>query len=81
MTAPATSYTVSTFADPYKRCRTCAGWITGATEAPGLPLSVNPCGHMGGYEDVCRSWSPVTGCSCPPAAHDRPDHLAYGVTL
>jgi hypothetical protein len=47
-----------TFADPYKVCTTCAGWVTGYDD-----YGVIPCGHDD-YVDVCPSWSPVGGCAC-----------------
>lgn len=76
-----TTHSVTVFADPHKRCRACKGWVTGATDMPGYPLVVNPCGHMGGYDDVCPSWGPVDGCTCPPGEHGKPDHPAPGATL
>lgn len=54
---------VTTFADPYKTCNRCGGWVTGYIEQPG-PLPLTPCGHATGYTDVCPSWSPVGGCRC-----------------
>ncbi len=78
------TYTVVTFADPYKVCTTCGGWVTGAREwPPGTEHGPEnePCGHPG-YESVCPSWSPVRGCQCaeflgrvvhaePPSADPR----------
>ncbi len=52
-----------TFADPYKQCLKCGGWVDGVLDAPGPPI-VTPCEHEGTYKDVCPSWSPVDGCSC-----------------
>ncbi len=54
---------VTVFADPYKQCLHCGGWIDGAADSPG-PLTLIPCGHRCGYRDVCPSWSPVDGCNC-----------------
>lgn len=58
------TYNVTTFADPYKKCRQCGGWITGALDKPHGPLIVVPCEHQAGYDDVCPSWGPVDGCEC-----------------
>ena len=57
------TYTGNEFADPYKVCNTCEGWVTGALDNPG-PSILMPCEHRDGYRDVCPSWSPVDGCSC-----------------
>lgn len=52
------------FADPYKMCEICGGWIDGALEASSVQTPVLiPCGHSR-YRDVCPSWSPVNGCGC-----------------
>jgi hypothetical protein len=51
------------FADPYKKCLTCGGWIDGYLDNPGRPI-LTPCEHDAGYRDVCPSWSPVDGCGC-----------------
>lgn len=51
------------FADPYKTCRDCGGWVTGVLDRPG-PFVVLPCRHQSGYVNVCPSWSPVDGCRC-----------------
>jgi hypothetical protein len=56
---------VREFADPYKKCNECQGWITGAVEFSGLPLMLVPCEHFAAYTDVCPSWGPVDGCKCP----------------
>jgi hypothetical protein len=52
------------FADPYKVCVVCKGWVTGVT-VPRYGYGNNnlPCWHHG-YEDACPSWSPVDGCRC-----------------
>jgi hypothetical protein len=52
-----------TFADPYKQCCKCNGWVTGSLVKPG-PLVVLPCEHESDYRDVCPSWGPVNGCRC-----------------
>lgn len=51
------------FADPYKQCLKCGGWVDGVLDAPG-PTIVVPCEHQSDYRDVCPSWSPVDGCHC-----------------
>lgn len=51
------------FADPYKQCVRCGGWITGILDAPG-PIILVPCEHQSDYRDVCPSWGPVDGCRC-----------------
>lgn len=53
------------FADPYKTCDECAGWITGIGGE-----ALVPCGHHATYTDQCPSWGPVDGCSCQ-------EHLGY----
>lgn len=60
------------FADPYKQCRQCGGWVTG-TRDEGRPFTLVPCGHQSDYRDVCPSWSPVDGCRCPAGAHAAPE--------
>lgn len=57
------------FADPYKKCERCGGWIDGALDVPG-PLVLVPCEHRASYRDVCPGWGPVDGCTCPPGEHD-----------
>lgn len=54
------------FADPYKKCEQCNGWIDGALDVPG-PLMLVPCEHRSNYRDVCPSWGPVDGCTCAAA--------------
>jgi hypothetical protein len=56
-------YNARQFADAYKVCNACGGWITGMLDNPGRPL-VMPCEHDLSYADVCPSWGPVDGCSC-----------------
>ena len=34
-----------------------------------------PCGHEGGYDDLCPSWGPVDGCTCLEVL-GRVDHPA-----
>jgi len=51
------------FADPYKQCLKCGGWVTGVLDSPGPPI-VLPCNHEGTYRDLCPSWGPVDGCQC-----------------
>lgn len=63
------TYNEIKFADPYKVCKACGGWITGVLDMPGRPL-VMPCEHDLGYKDVCPSWCPVDGCQCA-------EHLGY----
>ena len=36
------------------------------------PLTVFPCGHRGGYDNLCASWGPVDGCRCAAAFGDVP---------
>lgn len=52
------------FADPFKVCNQCGGWITGILSIPDGPDLTTPCEHEGGYIDICPSWSPVDGCLC-----------------
>lgn len=61
---------IQRFADPYKRCRTCKAWVDAVEYVLG-PIKVLPCGHRAGYDDVCPSWSPVSGCHCEPKGHGR----------
>lgn len=64
ITATHTStYTVTEFADPYKVCEQCGGWVDGVLDAPG-PLIVVPCEHKSDYRSICPSWGPVDGCQC-----------------
>lgn len=60
------------FADPYKKCRKCGGWIDGAFDGAG-PLTLLPCGHQSDYLDICPSWSPVDGCNCAWYTARNPD--------
>lgn len=62
------TYNAVRFADPYKRCLTCGQWVDGYLDKPG-PVMVIPCEHEANYEDVCPSWGPVDGCTCPPGSH------------
>jgi hypothetical protein len=39
------------------------------------PLTVFPCGHQDGYDDLCPSWGPVDGCTCLEVL-GRVDHPA-----
>jgi hypothetical protein len=71
------TYTIRRFADPYKRCRTCGEWIEGVQEWSGSLSDTNhPCGHPLGYDDLCPSWGPVDGCTCPPGSHAVPPNGA-----
>lgn len=63
------TYNAVLFADPYKVCNQCGGWVDGVLDMPGVPLTV-PCEHRSGYTDVCPSWGPVDGCQCM-------EHLGY----
>lgn len=58
------------FADPYKKCRGCGGWVDGVDKSSGLGANI-PCGHVISYDDVCPSWGPVDGCTCVPKGHGR----------
>ena len=60
---------VTEFADPFKVCEECGGWITGVADIEGEPLILIPCEHQASYRDVCPSWGPVDGCKCPPGEH------------
>lgn len=62
------------FADPYKQCLMCGGWIIGVVDALG-PSVLVPCGHIGTYRDLCPSWGPVDGCRCRPVEHAVPPSL------
>ncbi len=62
------TYNATLFADPYKQCQQCGGWIDGVLDNPGPSILV-PCEHQGGYRDVCPSWGPVDGCRCPADSH------------
>lgn len=57
------TYNAIEFADPYKKCLECNGWVDGVLDAPG-PTIVLPCEHRSEYRDMCSSWSPVDGCTC-----------------
>jgi hypothetical protein len=59
------------FADPYKVCNRCSGWVDGVLANPSGPDLTAPCEHRSGYRDVCPSWGPLDGCSCPIGAHAR----------
>jgi hypothetical protein len=61
------------FADPFKVCNKCGGWVTGVLDNDG-PIIVTPCEHTAGYTDVCPNWSPVDGCSCDEVF----GHVAHG---
>jgi hypothetical protein len=52
------------FADPYKVCNACGGWVDGVFDRPKGMFLTAPCKHDQGYTDVCPSWGPVDGCSC-----------------
>jgi hypothetical protein len=61
-------------ANPFLACSACAKRVEafhddrcGCGESGPMNL---PCGHYGGYEDVCPSWGPVDGCQCR-------EHLGY----
>jgi hypothetical protein len=57
------TYNASTPACPYLRCDVCEARVEFWLEKRG-PLVNEPCGHSGGYHDVCPSWGPVDGCQC-----------------
>lgn len=71
------TYTAVAFADPFKKCERCDGWVTGVAVFPGTyePSENLPCRHVG-YRSVCPSWSPVGGCQCEShlghVPHDAP---------
>lgn len=57
------TYNAVVFADPYKTCNQCGGWITGVLDHS-TTLILVPCEHRSDYTDHCPSWGPVDGCSC-----------------
>lgn len=57
------THTTTEFADPYKVCNQCGGWVDGVLNTPG-PQTVIPCEHQRGYRDLCPSWGPADGCQC-----------------
>lgn len=59
------TYNEIRFADPYKRCRQCGQWVDGYLKVDAGPDPVTPCEHLASYDDVCPSWGPVDGCTCP----------------
>jgi hypothetical protein len=59
------------FADPYKQCLKCGGWVDGFLRPPG-PSIVTPCEHQSDYKDVCPSWGPVDGCTCAERGWTHP---------
>lgn len=63
------THNVIRFADPYKRCTACGAWVDGVLDTDG-PMIVVPCEHQAHYRDVCASWGPVDGCTCPPEWHE-----------
>jgi hypothetical protein len=74
-----TTHTVTgeevTFADPFKICCECGGWVTGYIEFPdsaGLPSLNAPCEHEADYRSICPSWGPVDGCKCLAGEHPAP---------
>jgi hypothetical protein len=62
------TYNETRFADPYKQCLKCGGWVDGVLNCPG-PTIVTPCEHRAEYRDTCSSWGPVDGCTCPTGRH------------
>lgn len=64
------TYTATHFADPYKVCVECNGWVDGVLDAPTLILL--PCHHQADYLSVCPSWGPVDGCQCVEHLGRRP---------
>jgi hypothetical protein len=70
------------YANPYLVCNDCGGWVTGGTSVVGEPLILIPCEHTQGYEYVCPSWSPVSGCTCAndlgAVFHRVPTEIAEG---
>lgn len=67
------THNVVTFADPYKKCLKCNGWVDGVLDAPG-PCVVVPCEHQSEYRDLCPSWGPVDGCECAEYTARHPDN-------
>ncbi len=75
------TYNAIRFADPYKQCLRCGGWVDGYLDKPVGPPTATPCRHGSGYRGVCPSWGPVDGCTCEvfntrhpdagPIVHDR----------
>lgn len=58
------------FSSPYLRCDQCGGKVEGyvsyhnsVEECEHRGQNV-PCGHECGFDEVCPTWSPVTGCNC-----------------
>ncbi len=52
------------FADPYKVCIACGGWVDGVRHLPDMVSENLPCEHRAAYRDACPSWGPVDGCRC-----------------
>ena len=59
--------------------------MTGGMDIVGEPLILTPCKHIGGYEDTCPSWGPVSGCTCADdlgaVFHRVPTEIAEGQVL
>lgn len=64
------------FSDPYKKCLQCGEWIDGVLDAPGPSILV-PCEHRAEYRDLCASWGPVDGCTCPDGWHEMRPRSPY----
>jgi hypothetical protein len=72
------TYNTVTFSDPYKKCCHCGQWIDGVLDKPEGPLIVVPCEHESAYRDLCSSWGPVDGCTCPDGSHERRPRPVWG---
>lgn len=64
------TFTRKTFANPHLRCDECGARVEGCRmvrngDGEEVPGPFIPCGHTGSYTDLCPSWSPVDGCTCP----------------
>ncbi|MCK2242172.1 MULTISPECIES: hypothetical protein [unclassified Crossiella] len=61
------------FANPYLLCPRCQRQVTNVDFGTSPARSL-PCGHTEGYADVCFSWDPVQGCTCPSGTHKEAPH-------
>ncbi|HEY1673341.1 MAG TPA: hypothetical protein VGG50_11545 [Streptosporangiaceae bacterium] len=59
----------TTPANPFLRCGTCGQKIEHFHDSETCGCESGhaflPCEHKGDYDDLCPSWSPVDGCTCP----------------
>lgn len=75
-------HTSITFANPHLACDQCRRRAHGFHEplrcGCAAEFHLLPCGHAAMPVDICPSWGPIDGCTCPTPCHEEAARIARG---